>query len=139
MTPAVPHDLDAVADLSHRLAAAIGAADATASGVAAVAGGEIEDDGAPLGLRARPEIGGVEAVTVTRRWDSEVPNAAEIHLASGLSLPDVETRLGPSRALPGSEPHGRRLLVASQDDTATVTVSLNADGSVRSITVRRDI
>jgi len=131
-------DADAVAALVGRLAEAISAADATAPGVAAAVGGDVEDDGAPLGVRSRPDVAGVEAVTVTRKWDSEVPNAAEIVLLAGLSLDDVEARLGESSEVPASGPGDDLVVLEAQDGSATIFASLDPDGDVRSITVRRD-
>jgi hypothetical protein len=136
MTAVSPPDGDAVADLVARLARAI-AADATASAVAALAGGEISDDGA-LGLRARPDVPGVEAVTVTRRWESEVPNAAEVHLAPGLPLADVQARLGPGRLLRTRLAGDDRIVLEGGDDAVTTMASFDADGNVRSIAMRRD-
>jgi hypothetical protein len=138
VTPLEAPDADAVAALAGRLAKAIAAADATAPGVAAAVGDDVEDDGAPLGARSRPHVAGVEAVTVTRKWDSDVPNAAEIVLSAGLSLEDVEARLGGSSPVPPSAPGDDLVVLEAQDGPATIFASLDPDGDVRSITVRRD-
>lgn len=138
MTPVAAPDADAVAALAARLAEAITAADATARGVAAAVGDDLEDDGAPLGARSRPDIAGVEAVKVTRKWDSEVPNAAEIVLSAGLSLEDAEARLGDSRPVESSGAGVDRVLLEADQRAATIFASLDDDGGVRSITVRRD-
>lgn len=131
-------DADAVAALAGRLATAITAADATAPSVAAAVGDDVEDDGAPLGARSRAEVAGVEAVTVTRKSDSEVPNAAEIALSAGLSLEDLRARLGDSSPVAPSGPGDDLVVLEARDCPATIFASLDPDGDVRSITVRRD-
>lgn len=139
MTLVEAPDADAVAALAGHLAEAISAADATAPGVAAAVGDDVEDDGAPLGVRSRPDVAGVEAVTVTRKWDSEEPNAAEIALSPGLSLRDAEARLGESSEVPSSAPGDDLVVLEARDGSpATIFASLDPDGDVRSITVRRD-
>ena len=138
MTPTGGPDADAVAELALHLADAIAGADATAPTVAAAAGGDVHDDGAPLGLRTRPDVPGVEAVTVTRRWDSEVPNAVEIILAPGLSLSDVEERLGAASPIPSSGPGDHVVVLEGRDSPATMFASLDGDDGVRAISVRRD-
>ena len=106
--------------------------------VAAAAGGDVEDDGAPLGVRARPDVAGVEEVTVTRKWDSEEPNAADIRLSAGLSLADFEQRLGAASSVPSSGA-GRHLVVfGEQAVPATIFAVLGDEDGVLSLTVRRD-
>ena len=138
MTAAAVPDADAVAELATHLAEAIAGDDATAPTVAAAAGGDVHDDGAPLGLRTRPDVPGVEVVTVTRRWESEVPNSAEIILAAGLSLTDVEERLGAASPIPSSGPGVHVVVLEGRDSPATMFASLDGDGGVRAISVRRD-
>ncbi len=78
-------------------------------------------------------------MTVTRKWDSEEPNAAEIVLSAGLSLDDVEARLGESSEVPASGPGDDLVVLEAHDGPpATIFASLDPDGDVRSITVRRD-
>jgi hypothetical protein len=67
------HDLAGIVDLVGRLAEAIAGADATAAGVARVAGADVSDDGAPLAVRAPADVAGVEQVSVTRQRGGEVP------------------------------------------------------------------
>jgi hypothetical protein len=132
------HDLTGIVQLVRRLAEAIARADATAPDVARVAGGAVADDGAPLGASARSDVPGVEQVSVTRQWDSEVPNAAAIALSPGLSLTQLEAQLGESRPIPSVRP-GERLVVLGDDDgDATTLAAVDASGGVRSITVRRE-
>jgi hypothetical protein len=131
-------DLDGIVNLVRRLAEAIARADATALDAAAVAGADLTDDGAPLGVKARPGVAGVELVSVTRQWGGEVPNAAAISLTLGLKLPELEAHLGPARPLPSVRP-GEQLVVLGDDDgDATVLAAVDADGGVRTITVRRE-
>ena len=129
----------AVAELAHRLASAIAATDARAVDVAAVAGGEVSDDGAPLPAHAQADVPGVQSVTVTRRWEGDVPNAAEISLAPGLSLPELEVRLGSSRALTMSRPGDHRVVFEDRAKDATMMATLDRGGGVRCVTVRRDV
>jgi hypothetical protein len=130
--------VDAVAELAGRLAEAIAAAGATAAGVAAVAGGDVEDDGPPLGLHASTGVPGVETVTVTRRWESELPNAAQILLTGALALADVEQRLGSSTPIPSIGPGRHVVELQATGAPATLFAALDDEGRVRSITVRRD-
>jgi len=131
-------DADAIAELAGRLAAAIAATDATAAGVATVAGGDVHDDGAPLGVHTSPDVPGVRSVSVTRRWDSDVPNSAEIELFGGLSLADVAARLGAPTHLP-SNPSGRQTVALEGGEApATLLAALDDDGLVSAITVLRD-
>lgn len=136
--PAAAVDADAVAALARSIAEAITAQDATAPGVAAAAGGEVEDDGPPLGLRARPDVAGVEEVSVTRKWDSDEPNAADIRLSPGLSLADVEQRLGAASSVPSTRPGRHLVVLGEQDVPATIFAVLGDEDGVRSLTVRRD-
>jgi hypothetical protein len=136
----VPAGLDpgGIVNLVRRLAEVIARADATALDVAAVAGTDISDDGAPLGVKAQADVAGVELVSVTRQWGGEVPNAAAISLTPGLKLPELEAHLGPARPLPSVKP-GERLVVLGEDDgDATVLAAVDEDGGVRTITVRRE-
>jgi hypothetical protein len=131
-------DLGGIVNLVRRLAEATARADATALNVAAVAGTDISDDGAPLGVKARADVAGVELVSVTRQWGGEVPNAAAISLTPGLTLPELEAHLGAARPLPSVKP-GEQLVVLGDDDgDATVLAVVDADGGVRTITVRRE-
>ncbi len=133
-----PPDADGVADLIRRLEQAVGAPGADAATVAAaVAAGEVVDDGAPLGARADPGVDGVEVVSVTRRADGDEPNAAEIRLAAGLMLADLEERLGPSRPMKRRKPGDRRVMFQG-DGAATTIASVDAGGRVGVITVRRE-
>ena len=135
---AVP-DPSVVVALARALEQAIARDDATAASVAVAAGAaELEDDGAPLGVRARPDVAGVEQVTVTRRWESELPNAAEISLAPGLALADLERLLGASRKLRSTRPGDHRVAFEAPGDAATTLAAIGADGDVRSLIVRRE-
>lgn len=128
----------AVAELVRRLGEAIARPDATAADVAGVAGGSISDDGAPLGVHAGAGTAGVESVSVTRRWESEEPNAAEIALDRGLPLAEVEAEFGKGRVLPSAtNPGPRRLLLGDARDGWSVLASTDGD-EVRTLTVRRD-
>jgi hypothetical protein len=129
---------DAVAALAGRLAEAIAADDATAAGVAAVAGGDVDDDGPPLGLHASTGVPGVQTVTVTRRWNSEVPNAAQILLTAALPLADVEQHLGSGTPIPSIAPGRHVVELEAIDAPATLFAALDDEGRVLSITVRRD-
>jgi hypothetical protein len=133
MTP----DAEAVAGLARRLAAAMAEPGATAAGVAGVAGGAVTDDGPPLGLHAQAEVAGVQDVTVTRRWGGEEPNAAEIALAQGLALGDLEALLGAGRPVPARRPGDRRV-VLGDGEGARMLASIDAAGSVATLTVSRD-
>ena len=131
-------DAAALADLARRIGEAIAAPGATAADVAAVAGGPVSDDGAPLGVRAEAELAGVASVGVTRRWDSEEPNAADIELDGTVELAPLEERLGPSRPLPPGKPGDRRVILDGDDERWTVLAALDGDGAVQGLTVRRD-
>jgi hypothetical protein len=131
-------DLGDIVKLVRRLAEAIVGADATALDVAAVAGTDVSDDGAPLGAKARADVAGVELVSVTRQWGGEVPNAATISLAPGLKLPELEAHLGAARPLPSVKPGEQVVVLGDDDGDATVLAAVDADGGVRSITVRRE-
>ena len=139
MTQKPAPDALAVAELARRLASAIAIADAGAADVAAVAGGEVSDDGAPLPAHAHADVPGVQSVTVTRRWEGDVPNAAEIRLAPGLSLADLEARLGSSRAMTMRKPGDDRVVFEDGAQDATLMATLDRGGDVRSVTVRRDV
>ncbi len=136
---AAPPDASAVVALARAIEQAIVRDDATAASVAAATGAaEVDDDGAPLGVRARPDVAGVEQVTVTRRWESELPNAAEISLAPGLALADLERLLGTSRKLRSARPGDHRVAFEAPGGAATTLAAIDADGDVRSLTVRRE-
>ena len=131
-------DLTGIVDLVRRLAEAIARPDATAPDVARVAGGDIADDGAPLGAKARSNVPGVEQVSVTRQWDSEVPNAAAIALSPGLNLTQLEAHLGETRPIPSVRPGEQLVVLGSVDGDATTLAAVDASGGVCSITVRRE-
>ena len=131
-------DLAAVADLVRRVADAIARPDATALDVARAAGGDVADVGAPLGGKARGDVPGVEQVSVTRQWDSEVPNAAAIALAPGLTVAELEARLGEARSIPSVRPGEQLVVLGSDEGDATTLAALDASGGVRGITVRRE-
>jgi hypothetical protein len=133
-----PHDLTGVVDLVRRLAEAIASADATAPDVARVASGDITDAGAPLGATARSDVPGVEQVSVTRQWDSEVPNAAAIALSPGLTLTQLAAHLGEPRPIPSVRPGEQLVVLGTADGDATTLAAVDASGGVRSITVRRE-
>ena len=135
--PATP-DLAGIVNLVGRLAEAIARADATAVDVARVAGADVSDDGAPLGLKASVDVPGVEQVSVTRQWGGEVPNAAAIALAPGMSLPQLEAHLGASRPIPSVRPGEQLVLLGADDGDATTLAAVDTSGDVRTITVRRD-
>ena len=135
--PGTP-DLTGVVDLVRRLAEAIARPDATAPDVARVAGEDIADDGAPLGAKARSDVPGVEQVSVTRQWDGDVPNAAAIALSPGLTLPQLEAQLGEARPVPSVRPGEELVVLGSDDGDATTLAAVDANGGVRSITVRRE-
>jgi hypothetical protein len=135
--PATP-DSAGIMSLVTRLAEAIARADATAVDVARVAGGVISDDGAPLGARARPDVPGVEQVSVTRQWGGEVPNAAAIVLSPGLNLTQLEAHLGAARPIPSVRPGEQLVALGGDDGAATVLAAVDASGGVRTITVRRE-
>jgi hypothetical protein len=136
---AAPPEASAIVALVRLLEEALARDDATAASVAAATkAGEVEDDGAPLGVRARPDVAGVEQVTVTRRWESELPNAAEIHLTAGLALADVERLLGASRKLRSPRPGDRRVAFEATGEATTTLGAIDADGDLRSLTVRRE-
>jgi hypothetical protein len=126
-----------VVELVGRLLAAVGREGATVAAVAEAAGGEVVDSGAPLAAEARPGITGVGAVTVTRRWDSETPNSAVFELAPGLPPAPLEAALGAATPVPGTGA-ARLLMLGDGEGPATVLVGLADDGSVRSLTVRRE-
>jgi len=130
-------DAAAVADLAQRLGEAMTQPGATAAAVAAAAGGEVSDDGAPLGVRAPADLPGVGTVSVTRRWESEEPNAASFELEAPVELAELEARLGASRPLPASGPGDRRALLGDGGDW-TALASLDGDGAVTAVTVRRE-
>lgn len=127
-----------VADLARRLARAMLSTGATARDVATAAGGAIDDDGPPLGLRARARVAGVEGVSVTRVWDSEAPNAAEIRLAAGLSLAELQRLLGPATPMPSRRPGDGRVRFDDAEPGATIIAAIDDADAVRSIAVRRD-
>ena len=135
--PATP-DLAGIVNLVGRLAEAIARADATAVDVARVAGADVSDDGAPLGLKASVDVPGVEQVSVTRQWGGEVPNAAAIALAPGMSLPQLEAHLGASRPIPSVRPGEQLVLLGADDGDATTLAAVDASGDVRTVTVRRE-
>ena len=132
------HDLAGIVNLVGRLAEAIARADATAAGVARVAGADVIDDGAPLAVRAPADVPGVEQVSVTRQWGGDVPNAAAIVLASGLDLTQLEARLGAARPIPSVRPGERLVVLGADDGDATTLAAVDASGDVRTITVRRE-
>jgi hypothetical protein len=131
-------DLAGIVNLAGRLAEAIARADATAVDVARVAGADVSDDGAPLGVKASADVPGVEQVSVTRQWGGEVPNAAAIALTPGLSLPQLEAHLGAARPIPSVRPGEQRVVLGGDDGDATTLAAVDASGDVRTITVRRD-
>ena len=131
-------DVDAVAALARRLGEAMAQPGATAAAVAAVAGGAVRDDGPPLPAYGDVDVDGVLGVSVTRRWDSDEPNTAEIKLGPGLALSDVESRLGAARPATRLDPDARRMKLDGDDARWTVLVVLDEDGTVRSLTIRRD-
>jgi hypothetical protein len=133
-------DPAAVADLARRLGEAMAAPGATAADVAALAGGTVADDGAPLGVRAEADLPGVEGVSVTRRWESEEPNAADIALAEPVELARLEDLLGAARPLPQSpgKPGEQRVVLGGDEERWAVLAALDGGGAVRAVTVRRD-
>jgi hypothetical protein len=131
-------DLDGVVTLVGRISDAIARRDATALDVARVAGIDISDDGAPLAVTARADVAGVEQVSVTRQWGGEVPNAAAITLAPGLDLRELEAHLGTARPLPSVRPGEQLVVLGGDDGDATTLAAADANGGVRSITVRRE-
>jgi hypothetical protein len=131
-------DLDGVVTLVGRISDAIARRDATALDVARVAGIDISDDGAPLAVTARADVAGVEQVSVTRQWGGEVPNAAAITLAPGLDLGELEAHLGTARPLPSVRPGEQLVVLGGDDGDATTLAATDANGGVRSITVRRE-
>jgi hypothetical protein len=135
--PAAP-DLDGIVRLVGRLTEAIAGADATAPGVAAASGTDISDDGPPLAVRARADVAGVELVSVTRQPGGEVPNAAAITLTSGLTLTELEAHLGAARPLPSVRPGEHVVVLGGDGGDATVLATVEAEGGVRTITVRRE-
>ena len=135
--PATP-DLAGVVNLVGRLAEAIARVDATAVDVARVAGADVSDDGAPLGVKASADVPGVEQVSVTRQWGGEVANAAAIALAPGMRLPELEAHLGAGRPIPSLRPGEQRVVLGGDDGDATTLAAVDASGHVRTITVRRD-
>ena len=125
-------------ELAGRLGRAMARPGVSAREVADLVAGDVHDDGAPLGLRAQPDRGGVDTVAVTRRWGSEEPDTAEIVLEHGLPLAALEAEFGAARRIPRS-PHGRENVVLSVDDGGwTVLAGLDDGDVVRALTVRRD-
>jgi hypothetical protein len=135
--PATP-DLAGIVTLVGRLTEAIARADATAIDVARAAGSDVSDDGAPLGVKAPADVPGVELVSVTRQWGGEVPNAAAITLTSGVSLPLLEEQLGAARPIPSVRPGEQLVVLGGADGDATTLAAVDANGDVRTITVRRE-
>ena len=101
-------------------------------------GGDVADDGAPLGVKARGDVPGVEQVNVTRQWDSEVPNAAAIALSPGLTVAQLEARLGEARSIPSVRPGEQLVVLGGDESDATTLAAVDASGGVRGITVRRE-
>jgi hypothetical protein len=83
-----------------------------------------------------PDVG-VGEVEVTARWGTDEPDHAEIVLAAGLALAELEELLGPARAVPRA-PHGPPGVVFDAADGWTVLATLDRGGEVRSVMVRRD-
>jgi hypothetical protein len=127
-----------VIDLIRRLLAEVGRDGATAIAVANAAGGEVVDSGAPLAAEARPDVPGVGAVTVTRRWNSETPNSAMFALAPGLAPAALEAELGPAIPVPGTGAE-RVVMLGDGAGPATALVGVDDDGDARSVTVRREL
>lgn len=129
----------AVAELAVRLGRAMEGPGSTAREVVELVGGAVHDDGAPLGLRARPAQTGVDTVAVTRRWGSEEPDTAEITLDPGLPLSVLEAELGAARPVPRAPSGPRRVVLDADGAGWTVLAALDdGDDDVRSVTVRRD-
>jgi hypothetical protein len=126
-----------VIELIRRLLAEVGRDGATVAAVVDAAGGEVVDSGAPLPAEARPVVAGIGAVTVTRRWASETPNAAMFELTPGMASAPLEAEFGAATALPGTGA-ARILALGGGEGPATVLVTLDDDGDVRSVTVRRE-
>ena len=131
-------DVQAITDLVRRLAQVLDDGGATAGDVAALAGGPVTDDGAPLGVRAETDVEGVEAVTVSRVWDSDEANAVEIALAPGLRVEQLEAEFGPGRPRPTPRPGDRRVVLGGDGLAGGVLAAVDETGGVRSITVRPD-
>jgi hypothetical protein len=131
-------DLAGIVNLVRHLAEAIAGAGATALDVAAVAGTDVSDDGAPLGVKARAGVAGVELVSVTRQWGGEVPNAAAVTLTPGLKLAELEAQLGAARPIPSVKPGEQLVVLGGDGGDATVLATVDRDGGVRTITVRRE-
>jgi len=126
-----------VVELIRRLLVEVGRDGATAAAVADAAGGQVVDSGAPLAAEARPRIPGVGAVTITRRWESETPNAAAFELEPGLPPAPLEVEFGAATAVPATGA-ARILRLGDGDGPATVLVALGQDGDVRAVTIRRE-
>lgn len=135
-------EVDQVVAALRRLGEAMTRSHATAADVAAAVPGTVHDDGPPLGLRVAPvEVAGIDAVTVTRRWDTDEPNAAEVRLASPLTLRDLERHLGDALAVPRAGLGQRRVMfqpAAAGDREWTVFSVVDDDDRVPALTVRRD-
>jgi hypothetical protein len=132
----VAPDAAAVVELIRRLLSEVGRDGATATSVAQAVGGQVIDSGAPLATEAHPEVPGVGAVTVTRRWNTETPNSAIFELEPGLPPGALAAEFGGATPVPGAQ---RLLMLGDGNGPATALVGLADDGDVRSVTVRREL
>jgi hypothetical protein len=133
----VTPDVAGVVELIRRLLVEAGRDGATATSVAQAVRGEMIDSGAPLAIEARPEVPGVGAVTVTRRWDTETPNSAIFELEPGLAPGALAAEFGGATPVPGAGAE-RLVMLGDGDGPATALIRLADDGDVRSVTVRRE-
>lgn len=134
-------DVGQVVAALRRLGEAMTRSHATAADVAAAVPGTVHDDGPPLGLRVAPvEVAGIDAVTVTRRWNTDEPNAAEVRLASPLTLRDLERHLGDALVVPRAGLGRRRVMFepAVGDREWTVFSVVDDNDRVPALMVRRD-
>lgn len=131
--------MEPIAGLIRRLGEAIAAEGATATDVAHSLDGQPHDQGAPLGVRVDDPASGVRSVSVTRRWDTDEPNAAEVLLDEPVALSDLAPHLGGSQPLPSSRPGARQVRLGEPGPNAgwSVLAEVDRNGSTAKLSVRR--
>ncbi len=141
-TDAASAALDEVVALVRHLGDAISAEGATALDVGRSLDGELRDDGSPLAVKVTSAVTGVRSVSITRRWDSEAPNAADVLLSTPLPLAELEERLGQAASVPSAKPGARQVRLGDPAGGAPWTVFAHLDGAdgdaASKLTVRRD-
>lgn len=134
--------LDAVLALVRQLGDAMAADGATARDIGRSLDGDLQDEGAPLAVKVASAVSGVRSVSITRRWDSEAPNAADVLLSAPLPVAELESHLGPATAVPSTKPGARQVRLGDRAGAPTWSVFAHLDGAdgvtTSKLTVRRD-